>query len=204
MKVRRKIATALAVAMALTSVRAGITTLEVHADVENTTQPSEVISTDEKPKVGDQIWITDEKITCYGSDGMFEAIFSSNSQYKIYIVGQYDDEHWRVHVPMLNEPERVLLIPVDVYNIEVISHDNYVLGDLNRDNRVDVFDLVLLKRIVIDDYDFNLYDYKDIPGMMDRAIDRQVADINSDAEVSVADVVCMQQFILGSRKTYRD
>ena len=97
-----------------------------------------------------------------------------------------------------------MLIPVDVYNIEVISHDNYVLGDLNRDNRVDVFDLVLLKRIVIDDYDFNLYDYKDIPGMMDRAIDRQVADINSDAEVSVADVVCMQQFILGSRKTYRD
>ena len=189
-KVRKLATTFIAVAMAFATVGANITMQKTYAD--ETSLPDE-------PRAGDLIWITDEMVTYNTPDKMFDSNVSAKIQYEIYIIDRYDEDNWRVHVPMLNEPERVLLLPVDGYNITVISHNNYVIGDLTRDNRVDAFDMILLRQAMF--RDFNLDDYSDIDGLMDRSIDRQLADVNDDSKVSVADLVCMQSFLLGRTKS---
>jgi len=90
------------------------------------------------------------------------------------------------------------------YNIIVRSNDNYTLGDVNRDKQVDIFDLAIMKRWIVNERDFNLSDMSDMAALKERALDRQLADVNSDAEFSVADIVCLQQFILGLRKSFRE
>lgn len=200
MKVRKLLAMVSTVAFALTSVGANYVMQKAYAEDKEvvTTEAEETVDV---PRIGDLIWITDEKVMYQTPDKMFDANISSKIQYEIYIVDRYNDEYWRVHVPFLNEPERVLLIPVEGYNIEVISHDNYVVGDLTGDQRIDAFDMVLLRRALFRDY--NLYDYSDIDALIERSIDRQLADVNSDSEISVADLVCMTNFILGRAETFR-
>ena len=185
---------------------AGATTTMQKTYADETLPTDETVSNEEmvmaeEPRIGDLIWITDEKVSYTTPDKMFDADVSAKIDYEIYIIDRYDEDHWRVHVPMLNEPKRVLLIPVEGYNIEVISHDHLVVGDLTRDQVVDVFDMVLLRRALF--RDFQLKDYSDIDALMDRSIDRQLADVNSDSEISVADLVAMQNFLLGRSKTFR-
>ena len=212
-KIRNLATTIMSVAMALTIAEANIsyadetttsatkdmTTTEVTTEASTEQMEAEIVS--EEPRAGDLIWITDETVMYQTPDKMFDANISAKIKYEIYLIGHYDDDHWRVLVPMLNEPERVLLIPIDEYNIEVISHDNYVVGDLTGDQRIDAFDMVLLRRALFRDY--NLYDYSDIDALIERSIDRQLADVNSDSEISVADLVCMTNFILGRAETFR-
>ena len=203
MRIRKLLAMVFTIAIALTIVGANHTKQKVYAEDEEVTATTEADETEVIPRTGDLIWITDEMVTFYGSDKRFRAELTSKIEYEIYIIGRYDEEYWRVYVPMLNEPERVLLIPVEGYNIEVISHDNLVVGDLDKDLHVDVFDLVLLKQIIIYEHDFNLYDYSDIDALIERSIVRQMADVNSDAMVNIADVVCLQSWLLGRTKSFR-
>ncbi len=203
MKVRKLLAMVSTVAFALTSVGANYVMQKAYAEDKEvvTTEAEETVDV---PRIGDLIWITDEKVMYQTPDKMFDANISSKIQYEIYIVDRYNDEYWRVHVPFLNEPERVLLIPVEGYNIEVISHDNIVVGDIDRNLHIDVFDLILMKQIIIYGHDFDLYNYSDIDALMDRSIDRQLADVNSDGQINIADAVAMQNWLLGRTDSFRD
>lgn len=203
MKVRKLLAMVSTIAFAITSVGANYVMQKAYAEDKEvvTTEAEETVDV---PRIGDLIWITDEKVMYQTPDKMFDANISSKIQYEIYIVDRYNDEYWRVHVPFLNEPERVLLIPVEGYNIEVISHDNIVVGDIDRNLHIDVFDLILMKQIIIYGHDFDLYNYSDIDALMDRSIDRQLADVNSDGQINIADAVAMQNWLLGRTDSFRD
>lgn len=176
------------------------TTTSITTEI-TTTTTSEVNSMD-KPRVGDKIWINEEKIIFWDADKSYKSEVTSKIQFDIYIIGLYDDEHFRVHVPYMNEPYRVLLIPVDC-DITVVERDGkHTLGDLTKDGRVDAFDMILLRQAMFRDFD--LENYSDIDALMERSWDRQLADVNSDKEVSVADLVCMQNFLLGRTKSFRE
>ena len=179
MKIRKILAMVFSIAMVWASAETNVTKQTTYAEEETMAEQTNV-----EPRSGDLIWITDDVVTVWSPDKRFHMEIYPLIHYEIYIIGRYDDENWRVHIPMANEPERVLLLPVEGYNIEVEGRDNYYIGDIDRDKRVDVFDLVLLKRILIEDYDFNLGDYSDIEGLMDRSITRQLADINSDSQIN--------------------
>ncbi len=70
----------------------------------------------------DLIWIMDDIIKIYGSDGRFLAEISSKIQFEIYIIDRYDEANWRVYAQMIHEPERVLLIPVEGNDKLLISY----------------------------------------------------------------------------------
>lgn len=187
--------------VATTEVAAGATTTSsIATETTTTTLPSEVTTVPVEPRVGDKIWINEEKMVFWDVDESFKSEITSQIKFEIYLISRYDEERWRVHIPFFNEPERVLLIPVD-YDIEVISHDGYVLGDLTRDGRVDGFDMILMRRALFRDFDLD--NYSDIDALMDRSIDRQLADVNSDKQISIADLVCMQNFLLGRTDKFR-
>jgi len=215
MKIRKNLAIVLTIAMALAYAGARDTMqiayaeadteesiMDVTDEVEATTEISEETDA-ESPRIGDHIWITDEMVSYWASDKSMVTDLTNVIQYDIYIVGKYDEENWVVHVPVVNEPEKVTLLPVSGYNITVLDHDGYALGDLNRDGLVDVFDIAVMKRWLIEERDFNLDEYSDIDGLMDRSTDRVLADVNSDGEYSVADIICLQQFLLGVRESFR-
>lgn len=202
MRKRKLMAAISTIAIALTSIGANYAEPKVYAEDEETTTAVTKESED-TPRIGDLIWITDELVTFYGHDKRFRSEIRSKVEYEIYIIDRYNEDNWRVWIPMLNEPERVLLIPFEGYDIEVKSHDNLVVGDFNEDHRVDVLDLIQLKQIITYEYDFNLYDYSDIDGLIERTVIRQLADINSDAQVNIADAVCLQSWLLGRTESFR-
>ncbi len=71
--------------------------------------------------------------------------------------------------------------------IEEGSDSEYEKGDINKDGIVDVFDIIPLRRIILDLLaGKGSYLYR--------------ADVNSDGMVNVADLVCLQRFILGVEK----
>lgn len=79
----------------------------------------------------------------------------------------------------------------DVYPLTIESEDGLVLGDLAKDKKINCFDMVLMRRLLIDT------EYSDE--------EKALADLNGDAEISVADAVLMQGFILGRiQKFYSD
>ena len=198
------IATAITGAISATSVVHAtdeyLTTTEVTTTTETTaTTSSEVTTEANEPKVGDRIWINEEKMVFWDVDKSFKAEVTSKIQFEIFIISRYDEDRWRVHVPFENEPERVLLIPVD-YNITVIEHDGRMVGDLNYDGTINVYDMILMRQALFRDYDLD--NYSDIDALEARSWDRQVADINSDKKISVADLVSMQNFLTGNSKSF--
>ncbi len=60
---------------------------------------------------------------------------------------------------------------------------SYIIGDIINDNIIDAFDLVMLRRIILNGC---TSDYQ-----------RAVSDINLDGETNIADLVYLQQYILG-------
>lgn len=83
------------------------------------------------------------------------------------------DSDGNMHRSLRNDEKNLLwkLEPVDEY---------VYYGDLDRDGRVDVFDLVLLRKCVIN------------------GDDDEAADVNADGEIGAADLVRMQRFLLGA------
>ena len=71
--------------------------------------------------------------------------------------------------------------------IEEGNDSEYKKGDINKDGIVDVFDIIPLRRIILELLGDNFsYLYR--------------ADVNSDGMVNVADLVSLQRFILGAEK----
>ena len=60
---------------------------------------------------------------------------------------------------------------------------SYIIGDIINDNIIDAFDLVMLRRIILNGC---TSDYQ-----------RAVSDVNLDGETNIADLVYLQQYILG-------
>lgn len=76
-----------------------------------------------------------------------------------------------------------------VNEIDAYAADtDVILGDVNDDDRVDVFDLCLMKRVLIE------------PGTT--TIDKTAADVNADGVVDVKDVIEVQQFLLVERDSF--
>lgn len=164
-----------------------------------TTTETETI-TNEEPKVGDVVWVMDSEATFWAADRMFKTTLRGTMKYDIYIIDRYDEENWRINIPMLNQPEIVLLMPVEGYDIKVQNHDGHYLGDLCYDNVVNAFDMIMMRQAMFMDWDLDNYD--DIPALIERSWQRQLADVNSDQSVNIADLVSMSNFLLGRSKTF--
>lgn len=152
----------------------------------------------EEPKVGDHIKVNSSETDYWDINGRFKATIRGDML--VYIIDRYDADHWRVYMPELNEPERVIVLD-DSYDIEVLDHDGYILGDLCRDNVIDSYDLCLLRAAVLDEFS-DLDDYSDIPKLLERSRIRIFADVNSDEVLSVADLVCMSNLLLGKQDEF--
>lgn len=100
----------------------------------------------------------------------------------IYIVNNDEaNERFRVYLPKAN---RVLFLSYELSNDAVCySNDGLVIGDLNYDGRVDVYDFVCMKQGVINGWSDPTAFY--------------MADMNADGNVSVGDLVYMQRWLLG-------
>lgn len=71
---------------------------------------------------------------------------------------------------------------------DIVSPD-FILGDINSDGVIDSFDIVLARKGLIN-------------GGFSDATAAKVADVNQDGKYSVADTVLIQQFILGTIKSF--
>ncbi len=100
----------------------------------------------------------------------------------IHIVWMNDGKY-RAYVPKAN---MVLYYTAEPTNpeIEVVDEaGGLILGDLNRDSQVDAFDLVLMRKIMIEGTgDTHLY---------------HMCDFNGDNLVSIADLVVFNKWLLG-------
>lgn len=79
-------------------------------------------------------------------------------------------------------------IPLPVYGPPIAW-----MGDINGDNRVDVFDMIELRKA-----------YLNLNGSAEITIDLYRADINEDGQIGVADLVMLQNYLLGRTKKIYD
>lgn len=130
----------------------------------------------------------DRMVRLYDSDGN---VYYPESGSPIWIIG-IDDENqrFRVQSPRVTpDGEFVTYLKyADVPKAVLISHDGYVMGDLCYDGVVNVFDLCLMKRAL-------LYGLEDQDPM-----NKILADMNYDGELSIADAVWLQKWLLGEIK----
>lgn len=64
------------------------------------------------------------------------------------------------------------------------AETDFILGDINSDGRINVFDFIIAKRGLIS-------------GGFSNATEAKAADVNQDGKYSVADVILIQKFLLG-------
>lgn len=133
-------------------------------------------------KVCDIIYINDNAYL-YDSEGNE---LRAGSGWNMWIIGVDDEnQRFRVDVPKMREEGKSVfyLLYADTKDADIVSHDGCVVGDLDFDHRVDVFDLCLMKRYFI-------------YGWINPA-DKVLADMNCDNQVTVADMVWLQKWLLG-------
>lgn len=139
------------------------------------------IRKDLKVKVRDVIYFDDGGYLC-DVDGNWRR---TKSGWNIWIVGIDDkNQRFRVDVPkMRNEENKVFyLLYADTEDAIGVSHQGYVVGDLDYDGKVNAKDFTLLKRILMygeDDKILNL-----------------MSDWNADQKVDMSDLVLMQRWLL--------
>ncbi len=106
---------------------------------------------------------------------------------QISIVGIDDvNQRFRVLAPDAipqSDSVKYLLYADTSKGLDILSHEGPVVGDLDFDGRVDVFDMCLMRRGYI--YGWN------------RNIQEKMADMNADGEVSIADLIWLQKWLLG-------
>lgn len=184
---------ALAVASMTMSVFADnsvVTSANFEAEVETITNTTEVTeATDVETTIREDLNETVVKVrdVVYFDDGveLTDAngnILRAGEGEHIYIVKSDNDiQMFRVYLPKANGV--LYLSYTDSKNANIVHHDGSVIGDLNRDGRVDTFDFVLMKRGVLYGWDDTFAYY--------------MADMNGDGEVSMGDLVMMQRWLLG-------
>ena len=113
-----------------------------------------------------------------------------NSGWNLWIIGADDEnQRFRVQSPKLTPNGEVVtfLTYEDAKNAVCVSHDGCVRGDLTYDGIVNVFDMCLMRRGFI-------------YGWGDDTTSQIIADMNYDGEVTVADLVWLQRWLLGAIK----
>ena len=138
-------------------------------------------------KVGDIIYFGDT-ICLYDTDG--NKVYVNPGDY-MYLVGIDDDgQRFRVVTSKGRYSGTLHLNYEDAKDFELmtffISHDGFVVGDLNYDGVVNVFDLCLMKRGYINGWNDPLKE--------------TLADMDDDAKITVADIVWLQKWLLGIPK----
>jgi hypothetical protein len=146
------------------------------------------IRKDLKVKVRDIVYFGDT-IYLYDLD---ENIVQANPGVHIYIVGVDDkNQRFRALASEGNYVGTLHLKYEDVKNAELwtffLSHDGFVVGDINYDGRVNACDLTLMKRYLI----YNLE--KD-------ALLYVLSDFNDDGCLTLADAVKLQKWLLRIEK----
>ena len=66
-----------------------------------------------------------------------------------------------------------------------LKKENYVLGDINRDNKVDIYDVVAIRRLLLNTENYNVNFYQ---------------DINGDCKLNISDLVVLMNFVMGKTK----
>lgn len=107
---------------------------------------------------------------------------------KIYLVGIDDwNQRFRVFVPRLNDGENTTVYYLNYADVDDAllddSHVGIVVGDLDFDGCVDIFDMALMRRGYVYGWDNNLT--------------YLMADMNADGEVSIVDLIWLQRWLLG-------
>ncbi len=105
----------------------------------------------------------------------------------VYTIGAYKDsqflngsmDFFRVNFKEISEPEYYY---TETENIE--SNSELIIGDVDFDKQIDIFDLVILKQIATSQFS------------ADNDKIRTAADVNGDKEVNIADAVMMQSYLL--------
>ena len=136
-------------------------------------------------KVCDVIYLND-KAYLYDAEGNERR---AGSGWRMWIIGADDEnQRFRVDVPKMREEGNSVfyLLYADTEDAIGVSHNGYVVGDLNYDKRVDVFDLCLMKQYFIDGWEK--------PEL------KVLADMNSDNQVTMSDLVWLQKWLLGIPK----
>ena len=114
----------------------------------------------------------------------------------VYTIGGLEAsmDFFRVNFKEVTEPEYYYTeteeitepIPTET---EESQHDPYMTGDVNYDGIINIYDLIQLKKNILNGAELN---YQTVS-----------SDVNSDGEISVADIIALQKFLLGKSKTLR-
>ena len=124
-------------------------------------------------------------VDLYRPNGKIETTESYEALWIISI--DEENQRYRVYTPRHCTKKKGILLYIsfeDTKDAIVESHNGYVIGDMHDDGIVDVFDLAVMKRKLIEDTTWNNVEYT-------------LADMNADGEVSVLDLVYLQKWVLG-------
>ncbi len=109
----------------------------------------------------------------------------------IYEIGRMNGslDFFRVNFKEVAEPEYYYTESEEVAEPTDPQPDPYLTGDVNYDGIINIYDLVKLKKNILNNV----------------ALDYQTAssDINKDGQISVADIIILQKFLLGKSKTLK-
>ncbi len=107
----------------------------------------------------------------------------------VYLIGAGMNgsmDYFRVYNKDVSEAEYYYTEKENISDVKVSGY----IGDLNSDGKINVFDLIYMKKAVIDR---SLISSKSIFA---------AADVNGDNEISIADLVLMQNHLLGRNKSF--
>ncbi|MCR4638573.1 glycoside hydrolase family 11 protein [Ruminococcus sp.] len=68
---------------------------------------------------------------------------------------------------------------------KLAKKEHAVIGDINRDNKVDIYDVVAVRRLLLNTEDYNVNFYQ---------------DVNGDCKLNISDLVALTKFVLGKTK----
>lgn len=117
-------------------------------------------------------------------------IFSGRGE-RIWIIGVDDaNQRFRVYIPLYCSEKMgtVLFMAYSSCTDEAKNVEGmpcFVMGDLYRDEQVDIYDLAMMKRGLLN-------------GGFRREMDNLLADVNNDGKFTVLDIVCMQKWLLSA------
>lgn len=177
----------LVVLTALTNV--GMTTIFAEDSLEETSVDMEVVTINADEDVitttnneanlkGGTCVCFHERTTLTAVDGR-EVNLGINERF--YITARFDEEYYRIYVPKFGNATVKIS---SNENLEIVYTDALILGDLDHDIRVDVFDYVILRKKIV-----NQEGWGDI-------LAYYMADMNCDGEIGIADLLVMRKWLL--------
>lgn len=109
---------------------------------------------------------------------------------RIWLIAADDEnQRFRAYVPKFCTKDNGVVLYLDYSKVEdarIETHEGLVIGDLNYDGKTNVFDMCLMRRGYINGWEDPLTYI--------------LADMNSDGSFSIADLVYLQQWLLGAIK----